>query len=107
MKPLTLVLGLVAGALVLSPSALFAQSNANCAERNAVVQRLARQYGESRRSIGLTTGNQVVEVFASDETGTWSITVTLPSGMTCLVAAGENFEALDEGLHPTALGDPA
>ena len=44
----------------------------------------------------------VMEVFASDDTGTWTITVTLPNGLTCLIAAGESFEVLAEALPPNA-----
>ena len=37
----------------------------------------------------------VVEVFASDESGTWTIVITLPNGMTCLVAAGNAFQDVE------------
>ena len=30
----------------------------------------------------------------------WTITVTSPSGMTCLVASGQSFETLAEALPP-------
>ncbi len=40
----------------------------------------------------------VMEVFASSATGTWTITVTSPSGVTCLIASGQSFEALHEVL---------
>ncbi|MWD26727.1 hypothetical protein E0K89_004475 [Aquicoccus sp. SCR17] len=73
----------------------------NCAPRDTVVDRLAEGYGETRRSIGLGANNAVMEVFASDETGTWTITVTLPNGMTCLVASGQAFETMAEGLPPS------
>jgi len=69
-----------------------------CGPRENVVARLAEGYGESRRSIGLGSNNQVVEVFASDASGTWTITVTSPSGVTCLVASGVAYEALREPL---------
>lgn len=71
---------------------------ANCAPRDTVVERLASKYGESRQSMGLGANNAVVEVFASPETGTWTITVTSVHGMTCLVASGQAFEALAEAL---------
>lgn len=63
-----------------------------------VVDRLAEGYGETRQSMGLGANNSVIEVFASDETGTWTITVTMPNGMTCLVASGQAYEALAEAL---------
>jgi hypothetical protein len=75
-----------------------AQGTRNCGPRDAVVERLAEGYGESRQSMGLGANNAVVEVFASEETGTWTITVTTPNGLTCLVASGQSFETLAEAL---------
>ncbi len=75
-----------------------AEGNRNCGPRAAVVDRLAEGYGETRQSMGLGANNSVVEVFASEETGTWTITVTTPHGVTCLVASGQSFETLVEAL---------
>jgi len=75
-----------------------AQGNRNCAPRPVVLERLAEGYGETRQSIGLGTQGAVVEVFASDETGSWTIIVTMPTGMTCLMASGQDFEALADAL---------
>ena len=66
--------------------------SATCAPREVVIDRLAQQFGETRRGLGLGTRNRVVEVFASPETGSWTITVTMPDGRTCLVASGQNWE---------------
>lgn len=81
-----------------------AAQTARCAPHAAVVERLAAGYGESRQSIGMGSDNTVVEVFASIETGTWTITVTRPGGPTCLVASGEAFQILAEGLPNTDPG---
>ena len=81
-----------------------AQSSGNCAMRSHVIERLAAAYGETRQSIGLGANNQVVEVFASRETGTWTITVTNPNGLTCLVASGQAYEDVVEEVVE---GDPA
>lgn len=83
-------------------SAAAAQSQ-NCGQRAAVIATLADRYGESRQSIGMATEGRVVEVFASLETGTWTITITLPNGMTCLVASGQSYENLDEPLQPAGI----
>lgn len=101
MKRQFLALSLGIGALLLATQHAFAQSNPNCAQRASVIERLASGYGESRQSIGLGENNAVVEVFASLETGTWTITVTVASGMTCIVAAGQSFEALTEQPAPS------
>ena len=70
----------------------------NCGPREVVVDRLADGYGETRQSMGLGANNAVIEVFASEETGSWTITVTTPNGLTCLVASGQANEGLAEAL---------
>lgn len=83
------------GASALSCLPVQAQSS-QCAPRDMVVQRLADAYGETQHSIGLAANNMVVEVFASDTSGSWTITVTGSDGVTCLVASGQAFEAISE-----------
>lgn len=93
---------LLIGALTFTTLAAFgaeAQSSRNCAERETVLTRLADGYGEVRQSIGIGANNSIVEVFASKETGTWTITVTNHSGVTCLVATGQAFEETEEVLE--------
>jgi hypothetical protein len=82
-----------------------AEARSACAPRDAVIDRLASGFGETRQSIGLGADNRLVEVFASAETGTWTITVTDPRGLTCLVASGQAFEPLAE--RPARPGDDA
>lgn len=92
--------GLVAASVIYLASTMdvAAQNGRNCAPREAVVERLAEGYGETRQSVGLGSNNAVVEVFASDETGSWTITVTMPGGLTCLVASGQSYETVAEAL---------
>lgn len=94
---------LLAAVAALIPVGAMAQQN--CAPRDAVVERLNERYSETRQSIGLGANNAVVETWASLESGSWTITVTMPNGMTCLVASGQGFELVDEDL-PASLGDP-
>ena len=82
-----------------------AQQNRNCAPREAVVDRLASTYGESRQSIGLGDQGVMIETFVNADTGTWTITVTTPNGQTCLVASGQSWAELAEALPPQ--GDDA
>lgn len=91
------------GAMMLAANNANAQTR-NCAAHEAVVERLADRYGESRQSIGLGADNSVIEVFASMDTGTWTITMTRPGGPTCLVAAGQSFQQLNEALPNTDQG---
>lgn len=99
-----LTLSLSIGAILLSTQ--FAHSQpANCGKRDAMVNRLTKTYGEVRQSMGLAANNSVLEVFASDETGTWTIIVTTSRGVTCLVASGQAFEELAESLTPASETD--
>jgi len=99
MQKLLFALSLGIAAVVLALHAANAQSTtASCAEHKQVVERLANKYGETRQSYGLARNNSVLEVFASQESGTWTIILTLPDGTSCLVAAGEAFEAVNEEI---------
>lgn len=97
MKIIHLAALTAASALVLATTTE-AQTPRSCAPRDHVVLRLADGYGETRQSMGLGGNNAVIEVFASDQTGSWTITVTGTNGITCLVASGQGFEELAEGL---------
>ena len=101
MKPEFITLSFGIGALLLAASHAFGQTGPNCGPRDRIVSRLASEYGESRRSVGLAANNRVMEVFAAEDTGTWTITVTLPDGMTCLVASGQAYHAFDPAARPT------
>ena len=100
--PLHGLLALLSLLPMLSPAAVTAQtatsSTRACAPRGVVVDRLADGYGETRKSIGLGANNAVIEVFASDDSGTWTITATSPQGITCLIASGQAFERLNDAL---------
>lgn len=87
-----------AGIYLVAATDVMAQSARNCGPREIVVDRLSAGYGETRQSMGLGANNSVIEVFASDESGTWTITVTSPNGVTCLVASGQAYEPLVEAL---------
>lgn len=71
-----------------------AQGNPNCAPRQQVIDQLRDTYGETRQSVGLSSEETLVELYASQTSGSWTITVTLPTGITCLVASGLAFESM-------------
>jgi len=68
---------------------------ANCAERAAALSQLSKAYGEHPVAIGLASSGGVIEVLASQDGASWSIVVTLPSGLTCLVASGEGWRRIE------------
>ena len=85
--------------LTVSPAAAL-----QCGARDTITITLAERYGESRHAIGLAQNGVVMELYAAPS-GSWTITITRPDGMTCLVAAGDNFQSLAGALPPP--GDPA
>ena len=98
-KDLFIFVAAVAGLMLLAFGAL-AQTAPQCGPRAAVVKALAEKYSETRRSIGISANNLVMEVYASASSATWTITVTTPQGQTCLVASGQGYEAVVEELPP-------
>jgi hypothetical protein len=99
-----LALSLGFAGLILAAHAALAQG-AQCAPRDTVTAALGGKYGETRRGIGLAGQGAVMEVYAADATGTWTILMTLPNGMSCMIASGQGYEAITEDLP--AAGDPA
>ena len=89
----------VATGLLLATPAAEAQDRTACADRTLVIERLAERYGETLQSMGLHQNRNVLEVYASDETGTWTILVTSPDGRACLIAAGQAWDG-----EPAPLG---
>jgi hypothetical protein len=83
---------------ILLAGAAEAQGQAQCGPRAAVIKSLGEKYSETRRAIGISANNMAMEVWAAEETGTWTITVTTPHGVTCLVASGQGFEARNDPL---------
>jgi len=84
----------VLSALLIGLSALSAPANAQqtiCGERGDVASKLMERYKEAPTSMGLANSGSMVEIFSSDD-GTFTIVMTHPNGMSCLVAAGEGWE---------------
>jgi len=86
-------------------AAQIAHSAPQCDSRETVTALLADRYDETRRAIGIAGEAAVMELFAAETTGTWSITMTLPDGRMCLMASGSNYETVTEDLP--ASGSPA
>ncbi len=98
------VLGATALALALL---LGVQSSASaqsaCASHEEVKKQLSSAYSEARVAIGLASNGGVVEVFSTDDGASWTIVMTMPSGMSCVVASGEAWEQTEEvALGPAA-----
>ncbi|MEE8272796.1 MAG: hypothetical protein V3R98_13865 [Alphaproteobacteria bacterium] len=86
--------------LCLLLSAPAAARQVPCGERAAIMTRLAAGYGERPVAMALDARGRVLEVLAAPS-GTWTMLVSTPGGMNCLIASGIAWEPL------TPLGDPS
>lgn len=74
----------------------------NCGKRAAVVADLNANYAERPKSVGIADNGTVLEVLTA-KSGTWSILMTLPDGITCLIWFGEYWQDLGPQDGETAL----
>jgi hypothetical protein len=86
-----LVLSVIAAASTASAQTM---SPAACADRGQAINHLSVKYSEAPVAMGLANNGGIVEVLASETGKSWSILITMPNGMTCLIAAGEHWEKL-------------
>ncbi len=100
--------GLTAGAVaILSLVGIStAHAGAPCKDRAVVLATLAKDYSETPIAIGMASNGGVLEVLAARaDSGTFTIIVTMPNGMSCMLASGQHFEVLP--MVQLAKGDPA
>jgi hypothetical protein len=59
-----------------------------------VTRQLQGAYAETPISLGIQSNGNLLQVFASADTGSWTIVSTTPDGMACVLAAGNNWESV-------------
>ena len=92
---------LVLGAALATVSTAAAAST-QCNTRDNVLDLLANKYKEAPVAAGVTNSGGLVEVLSTGKGDTWTIIITTPKGMSCLVAAGEAWRDFD----PAKLDEP-
>ncbi len=75
-------------ALVVSPA--FAQVQQGCGSHASFIAQLDLKFGEARLGSGMA-GGILFELWASEETGTWTLLRVFPTGWSCIKAAGEGW----------------
>ena len=68
-----------------------AQTQTPCADRAVVTERLQSAYGERFAGGGLRNSQSIFEVWMAEDTGTWTIIMTMPNGQACVMAAGTDW----------------
>ena len=87
----------ILGATVLALALLLglrapASAQTVCMTHGEMTQELGRRNTESQIAMGLAGNGAVLEVFSSGDGATWSIVITTPDGVSCVVASGETWE---------------
>ena len=65
-----------------------------CHSHADLAEMLHQKFAEQPSAIGLQANGHLVEVFVSNDGGSWTIVVTRPDGWSCIVAVGEHWESL-------------
>lgn len=83
--------GLALTVSMCSATPSYAQNNSPaCWKTNEVVEKLKERFKEQLIFYGVNVKGNVVSVYLNTETGTWTSVVTLPTGKTCLISAGNS-----------------
>ncbi len=96
-----------AAAALLGPLGAHAQTQSEtllCDRRANIIGSLAEQYREAPVAIGVTSTGGMVEVLTTGDGTTWTIIMSNPNGISCLIAAGEGWRALR--FNNAAAGPP-
>ena len=92
LRKMILTVGAVLMASVVATPA-FAQMV--CGNHADIEKRLQTGYQEVRTGVGLAGNGGLIELYTSEK-GTFTIVLTRPNGMSCLMAVGENWEIVKD-----------
>ncbi len=95
MRPVITIASLVAAFVSFAANAQEqGVSAAPCGVRAEVVKKLADEFGETQREVGLVPQRDVVmELFTSGDGQTWTLMLSFPDGKSCLFASGTDWGA--------------
>ena len=94
--------GLLLSAMVFACGAFSSQLGAQtapasprmpCHNATEVAKQLSSKYDEAPVAFGLQSNGNLLQVYSSEEKGTWTVVSTTPAGMSCIVAAGKRWKA--------------
>lgn len=62
-----------------------------CAARATIVSHLFTKYGETPIGVGLAANGGLIEVLSRPDGASWTIIISMPNGVSCLLATGESW----------------
>ncbi len=75
-----------------------------CAPRVDLVDRLTTQFNEVLTATGLQNARSLIEVWATPDGNSFTILVSHPNGISCVVSAGKNWTAITPMPPPDKKG---
>jgi len=65
-----------------------------CHNATEIAKQLNSKYDEAPVAFGLQSNGNLLQVYASEDKGTWTVVSTSPQGLSCIVAAGKRWESM-------------
>jgi hypothetical protein len=92
----------VAAAALALAAAAPAQAQSVCGDRAEIIKVLGNKYKEIPTAFGIAGKRNLVELFTST-TGSWTMLMTEPKGVTCILATGQSWEDVPPNQKLTGL----
>ena len=87
-----LLASLVGAALLFGANT--ADAARTCAPHDKISKQLENRYAEQPVGGGLAQSGQLLQVFAAKDGESWTVVLTRPDGVSCVVASGRYWQAL-------------
>lgn len=88
------VAALAAAGMLVSPFQGPVRAEPQCSPRQVVVDYLLAEFQERPVGAGIANNGGVVEVLTNPDGRSWTVLITMPDGLSCLMAAGHDWQAL-------------
>jgi len=75
-----------------------------CGDGTGLIAHLQKEWGEDTAALALEDRGGLVRILRNPDTGTWSLLVTQPDGLTCLVMSGQAWEPVAPPPPSTSSG---
>lgn len=83
---------IITGALLFGMAALGPPAYAmTCGPRDGVVNHLTSRFSETLSARGLQNAQSIIEIWTSQENGTYTILITRTDGVSCVVSSGTHW----------------
>jgi hypothetical protein len=89
-----LALPAVLAGIAFTPAAQAQAPPAGCLQPKEIAKRLSDQFAERPVAYGMQANGTLMQIFAAEDGSTWTVVMTHPSGVSCIVADGVLWEPI-------------